>query len=141
MSSAAFHEPLSRREKPKGGSNRSFGLVMAVALSVIALLPALRHGEPRWWLMGLGLVLGALGLVAPAVLGPLNRAWTAFGLALSAVTTPIALGVLYTLVFVPIGLLNRLRGADPLHLRFDPTARTYWISRTQDAGSTLARQY
>jgi hypothetical protein len=141
VSSAAFHEPLSRREKPKGGSNRSFGFVMAVALSVIALLPVLRHGDPRWWVMGSGLVLGALGLVAPAVLGPLNRGWTAFGLALSAITTPIALGVLYALVFVPIGLLNRLRGIDPLHLRFDPTARTYWISRAQDAGSTLARQY
>ena len=36
---------------------------------------------------------------------------------------------MFAMVFVPIGLLLRLFGKDPLRLRLDPAAQSYWIER------------
>jgi hypothetical protein len=43
--------------------------------------------------------------------------------------SPIALGALFYLAFVPIGLLMRLAGKDPLRLRRDAGSASYWIPR------------
>ena len=42
----------------------------------------------------------------------------------------LVLGAVYYGVFTPIGLVMRLLGHDPLERRFDPTATSYWIERT-----------
>ena len=47
------------------------------------------------------------GLVAPARLAPLNRAWTALGLLLFKVVNPVVLGLIYLTTIVPIGLFMR----------------------------------
>ncbi len=65
----------------------------------------------------------------PSLLAPLNRVWTKFGLLLHKVVSPIVLGVMFYLVITPTGLLMRLFGKDPLRLKFDGTAKSYWIPR------------
>ncbi|HQR50033.1 MAG TPA: SxtJ family membrane protein, partial [Methylophilaceae bacterium] len=71
-----------------------------------------------------------LALVIPRVLAPANRAWTKFGLLLHDIVSPIALGILFFVVVTPTGLLMRLLGKDPLRLRFERSAKSYWIVRT-----------
>jgi hypothetical protein len=51
------------------------------------------------------------------------------GLLMAKVVSPIALGILFYLVFMPVGLVMRLSGKDPLRLKFDPAAKSYWIDR------------
>lgn len=77
-----------------------------------------------------------------AVLQRIYAAWMAFGLALRAVVSPIALALVYFLIFTPIGLLRCLVGSDPLRLRKKAPAQTYWEDRPppDDAASYL-RQY
>jgi hypothetical protein len=57
-------------------------------------------------------------------------------LALSYVTYPIGfvvshlvLGLIYYLVFTPVGLIMRLFRYDPLARRFEPQASSYWKAR------------
>jgi hypothetical protein len=88
----------------------------------------------EWWLAG-ATVFGLAGLLAPGLLTPLNRAWVKLGLLMFHVVNPIVLGVLFYLVFLPIGLVMRWCGNDPLHLRFDSAAKTYWITRESDGSS------
>jgi hypothetical protein len=52
-----------------------------------------------------------------------------FGLLLAMVISPIALGLIFYLCITPIGFLMRLLGKDPLRLRLDRQAETYWIPR------------
>ncbi len=80
-------------------------------------------------ILGTGLIAG--GLVAPGRLGPVYRAWMALAVAISKVTTPIAMGVVYFLVLMPTGVLARLFGHQPL-ARPRGTA-TYWHSRPAGA--------
>ena len=81
---------------------------------------------------GLGAIAVALlvlGLVAPGSLRGLNRAWIRLGLILSKVVNPLVLALIYITTVVPIGLLMRATGHDPLRLKLDPNAASYWILR------------
>lgn len=124
------HESLQRERQVEGSSNRSFGIVFAVVFAIIALFPLLFGGALRWWSVVIALAFLALALLAPATLAPLNRIWMRFGLLLHKIVSPIVLGIMFFLVVTPIGLLMRATGKDPLRLRLDKSARTYWIDRT-----------
>jgi len=114
----------------KGSSDRSFGFVFAAFFSIVALLPLRHGGEARLWSLAMAGAFAIIALVAPHILAPLNRVWTAFGDLLHRIVSPVALGVLYYGVVTPTGFAMRLAGKDPLRLRFDPAARSYWIERT-----------
>jgi len=90
---------------------------------------------------GLGGALILAGLVIPGQLGPVYRGWMKFGLALSKVTTPIFMGLVYFGVIAPTGLLRRAFGRNSVLGR--QGADTYWVSRpTGRLGkSDLQRQF
>jgi hypothetical protein len=123
------HEDLARDQKIEGPTDRSFGLVFAAALLVIAGWPLL-HGEtPRWWAAGAAAAFALVAVAKPALLAGLNRWWMKLGIVLGKVVSPIALGVLFYGVLTPVGALMRLTGADPLRLKRDVGAKSHWIRR------------
>jgi hypothetical protein len=124
------HEDLNREEIVEGSSDRSFGLVFAVAFSVIAAWPMRLGQTPHWWAFVVAGAFASLAIVKPAWLGIANRQWTQLGVLLGKITSPIALGVLFYAVITPIGMLMRLVGNNPLRLQNDKAADTYWIRRT-----------
>lgn len=113
----------------QGSSDRSFGLVFAVAFLTLGLYPLVGGGAIRIWSLATGAAFFVLALAVPKVLAVPNRLWMKFGLLLQHIVSPIALGALFFLAFMPIGILMRLFGKDSLRLRFDPTANSYWIKR------------
>ncbi|NJD35703.1 MAG: hypothetical protein FIA96_12880 [Betaproteobacteria bacterium] len=125
-----MHEHTPRHTSQiQSSSDRSFGFVFAAVFLIVALYPLLHASGIRLWAVvvsGMFLLLAAL---APHVLAPANRLWTKFGVLLHNIVSPIALGILFFLVVTPTALLMRLFGKDPLRLRFDPAADSYWIKR------------
>ena len=97
--------------------------------ALVALWPLPGGGYPRWWALALATAFAALAWLRPVWLAPLNRWWTRLGLLLHRVVSPIVMGVLFFAVMTPFGLGWRLVRRDPLGLRFDPDASTYWIRR------------
>jgi hypothetical protein len=85
---------------------------------------------PRWWAAGVAAFFGVIALTNPTLLASLNRLWIKLGVLLGKLVSPIALGVLFYGVLVPIGVVMRLTGKDPLRLKRDTGAASYWISRT-----------
>ena len=123
------HEELNREQHVEGSSDRVFGLVFAAVFLIIAGWP-LFHGEAiRWWSIGVAIVFTLVALVKPALLAGLNRLWMKLGILLGKVVSPIALGILFYVVITPIGVMIRLAGKDPLRLKFEPDADSYWILR------------
>lgn len=132
------------REKPKPTKKqlRSFGLIVGVGFTLIALWPIVfRRESPRMWLLGFALLLAAAALVVPSVLAPLFRVWMFIGEILGWINTRIILTVLYYLLIVPMGFLMRLTGRDPLDRRFDRSASSYRIARSKRHASHMQRQY
>jgi len=123
------HEDLTRERDLEGSSDRSFGVVFAVVFLLIAGWP-LWYGEGlRWWAVGVATVFALIAAVRPALLAELNRQWMKLGVLLGKVVSPIALGLLFYGVITPIGVVLRLAGKDPLRLKFDRGADSYWIRR------------
>ena len=122
---------FSRRKysEPKMGSERSFGLVFAAVFTIIGLWPLVRVGEVRLWSLAIAAVFFAVGIVAPRALAPLNRLWFRIGIMLGKIVTPIVMGLLFFVTVTPVGFLMRLFGKDPLRLKREPAAKTYWIDR------------
>lgn len=124
-----LHEDLRRERAVEGSSDRGFGVVFAGVCAIVAGLGWWRGGAYwPWWLCG-SAAFALVALVFPRGLAPLNRVWTKFGLLLFRVVNPVVMFVLYTTTILPMGLLMRLAGRDPLRLRFDPQAPSYWIPR------------
>jgi len=123
------HEYLGHGEAVKAGSDRSFGLVFAGVFVVIALFPLLGGRPVRLWSLMIAGVFVGVAVLRPGLLAPANRLWLAFGLLLHRVTSPLVLGLLFFLVFTPMGLLMRVRRKDPLRLRWDGSVPSYWIPR------------
>lgn len=108
---------------------RRFGIVVGLLLAALfgLVLPYVFNLSYVLWPWILGAALLIPGLVAPALLAPVYKAWMWLGLALNKIVSPVVLGALFFLVFLPYGLVMRLMGRDPLHLRLEPEATSYRV--------------
>lgn len=128
-----FHENLVRRERLKTGSDRSFGLFFAVFCLIVSV-STLWKGDGQVNALVIGssscsMAFLTLALLRPGLLAPANRLWMRFGRLLSRVVNPVVLAVAFVSAVMPTGWFVRLFVKDPLNLRIDPKARSYWIKR------------
>jgi hypothetical protein len=124
---AATHERFAADEKNVPGSERQFGIVMALGLTLLSALNFWRTGS--WWPW--------------STLKPLNLAWFKFGLLLHRVINPLVMAVVYYASVVPTGLIMRAMGKDMLRLKLEPDAETYWMARQPPgpAAETMKDQF
>lgn len=129
------------RARLTASEGRRFGLTLGLAFAALGGLLTWRgHAGIALaaWVLAAGLIVGALAV--PRHLGPVQRAWMAFGERLSRVTTPIFLAILFFVVLAPIGLVRRLFGRDPL--RHAAPGGTYLKARPAGSRrSDLSRQF
>jgi hypothetical protein len=123
------HELQPREETAKTSSNRSFGLVFAAFFALLGALSLWRGTDPWPIWLGLACLALVLALAAPQTLTLFNQAWTKIGLLLHRIVSPLFLALLFYGCIVPVGFLMRLSGKDPLRLRYEPNADSYWIKR------------
>jgi Saxitoxin biosynthesis operon protein SxtJ len=123
------HEDLSREQRVEGSSDRNFGLVFAGVFVLIGGVPLFHGGQLRWWAFAVAAAFAAAAAVRPSLLAGLNRLWTKLGVLLGKVVSPVALGILFYAVLTPVGIAMRVAGKDPLRLRWDRDAASYWIPR------------
>jgi hypothetical protein len=109
---------------------RRFGLTVGTAFLVFAGIAWWRsHPNATIVLAALGVSLTLAGLIIPTRLGPVERAWMGLAHAMSKVTTPIVMGVIYLIVMTPVGGLRRTLGGNPLV--HQPVNDSYWRARPQ----------
>jgi len=110
-------------------SNRSFGLVFVGFCAVVACWRFI-HGQSHVWVfVAIAALLLAISLFRPALLAPFNRLWFRFGLLLNRIVSPVLMAVIFFCVVLPTGLVIRATQKDPLKLKWDQAAPSYWISR------------
>jgi hypothetical protein len=104
----------------KGPKNpeRSFGVSVGVVLCVIAALLVWRGRPVRAEVIGgTGALLLVCGLLYPPILKRPSALWWRFSKVLGNFNARLLLTLMFTLVFIPISLLWRLTGKDPLTRR------------------------
>ena len=133
--------PLTQ-EKPGRKQLRSFGLLVGVIFGVIALWPRLVHQRPwRLWAVVVAVLLILPALVAPGILAPVHKVWMRIGHVLGWVNTRIILAISFYLIFLPMGLIMRLLGKDPMNRRFLKGEDSYRVPRKPRPASHLKHQF
>jgi hypothetical protein len=111
---------------------RRFGLTVGAAFVALGGVLVWRgRASAAVVAFGLGGTLLAAGLLVPGHLGAVQRAWMGLGVALSHVTTPIFLGLVYFGAIMPIGLGLRAARRDPLTR--NRSRATLWVRRSAAA--------
>jgi hypothetical protein len=127
----------ARLERAEG---RKFGLTVGGAFLVLSAVLLWRgHSGAVLVTALLGSVLAAGGLLVPDRLGPVQAGWMAMAHAISRVTTPIFMSVVYFLVFLPTGVFRRAFGRNSLVRRDGED--TYWIDSPAGRKSNMNRQF
>jgi hypothetical protein len=107
---------------------RRFAWTLAAAFAVLGALLWWRHrATPAIVAASLSLLMLLAGAFVPSRLGPVQRAWMGLAHAISRVTTPIFLAIVYFLVLTPAGFMRRTVGGNPL-VR-DAKAGSFWVER------------
>lgn len=104
--------------------------VFTVSAALVALTGILLwRGKPAtaMALAGLAALLMLLSVLAPRAIPPVHGAWMAGAHAMSRVTTPIILGVVYYLVLTPTSFARRILGKSSLTR--PRSSNTYWVTR------------
>jgi predicted membrane protein len=107
---------------------RKFGVVMAVAITVLGLIRWAIHGFAHFpiLLISIAAVFLFLGLLAPKVLQPVLYVWMKFALAINWFMTRFLLFIAFATMFVPVAIFFRLTGKDPLNRAWLPESESYW---------------
>jgi hypothetical protein len=119
---------------------RKFAFTLGIALLVLGAFSLWRgHTIVPYVMLVPGAVLLVAGLVIPQHLGPIERAWMAFGHKLSIIMTPVMMFVVYYGAITSSGLLMRAFGKRPLTENHKPG--TTWVDRGEKRRSKLERQF
>jgi hypothetical protein len=130
MGSAVGHHELGyRHHAVETSTDRSFGLVFAAVFALLAFHLAWAGRAWSWVPVSASVAFLTLALVRPSLLSYLNFVWTKLGQLIGAIVAPIVMAIIFFAIVTPMGLLGRMIGKDPLRLRRDPAARTYWLTR------------
>ena len=137
------HETVSSFRRADMSSDRRFGTIFGLVFGVLGLWPFVHHRSPHWWLIVLAALFLAAALIFPRSLSLLNRGWFKLGLILNRIVSPVVMGALFFGAVVPVGWYLRKRGKDPLGLKFDRDAATYWDERNPPgpAQGSLRKQF
>jgi hypothetical protein len=127
---------------------RDFGRVMLVVISFI--IPLFLIWRNDWSLttassvfFGAGLAIFMLSLVKPDALRGIYRYWMALAVVLGLFMTKVIISLVFYLLMTPIGLMRRAWVGDPLKIRFDKKAESYWIEKEvrKPAPESYEKQY
>lgn len=116
---------------PSTSELRKFGLAWAAILVIFWLFR--REELSRTWQQGIWVasaVFFASGVVTPHLLLHPYRGWMWLGSKIGFVTNRILLMIVFLFVITPIGWIRRIFERDPLHLKFDSSARSYFTIKT-----------
>ncbi len=122
---------------PKSKQLQSFGKIALVASAVISLLLYLLKGVAIQWVLiifAFGFIIFIISMISLKLTKMIYLGMILVTLPIGWVVSFILLAIFYYLLLAPLGLIFRLMGRDPLCRKFDPKAKSYWLSRQPPKG-------
>lgn len=108
---------------------KKFGLTVGIVIGILGSVLLWREKEYYIYFLIISAFLIIAGLLVPAILRPLQKAWMGIAVTIGWFMTRVILSLLFFLVFTPIGLIGRLFGQDFIDRKFRIDADSYWIAK------------
>tara|TARA_Y100001968_G_scaffold231300_1_gene214083 strand:+ start:1259 stop:1654 length:396 start_codon:yes stop_codon:yes gene_type:complete len=95
---------------------REFGFLIGIGFPVIIgwIIPSISGHLFRFWSLWIGVPLFILGILRPSLLFYPYKVWIKIGLTLGWINSKIILGLVFLLILLPISLIMKVFGYDPL---------------------------
>ncbi|MGH7231321.1 MAG: SxtJ family membrane protein [Nitrospiraceae bacterium] len=121
---------------------RSFGLIVGGVFAIIGLWPMfVRDQDFRGWALVIAGLFLISALAVPSSLRLIHRVWMFIGHILGWINTRIILAIGFYGIVMPVGLVMRTFGKDPMRRRYLAGAITYRVTRTSRPGSHMQQQF
>ena len=95
---------------------RKFGILIGIIFPILIgwLIPAINGHLFKSWSLWVGIPFFILGIVRPTLLLYPYKTWMRLGNLLGWINSHIILGFVFVLILLPIALIMRILGYDPL---------------------------
>lgn len=112
-------------------SNRKFGFFFTIIFLIISAYFFFNESyKSGYFFLLISIIFFIITILKAELLLPLNKLWMRFGFTLGLIINPIVLGIIFFLIFTPIGLIMRLFKRDELRLKIKKRD-SYWKLRTE----------
>jgi len=129
---AAYREPTSR-------DLTHLALLFLIIPGVIGSYLVFWSGsQSGYYWIGAGIIVSFCRLVPP-LFRLIYRIWIALSVILGYFISRVLLTIIFVIVVVPMALIMRLVGKDPMDRRLGPDAPSYWIKREPQEDTSLER--
>ena len=125
---------ISINWKPSSRELRWFAGLLIVFFAIVAGIWKFKSGQTPGpaILVGVTSAIGLLGLAAPQAIRWVYVGWMVAVFPIGWVVSHLLLAAIFFGVIMPIGLILRVLGRDPMQKSFDRSASTYWIARPNE---------
>lgn len=117
---------------PQHKELRNFGIISLIASAILSLLLYLLKDLAIQWILvitGAGFAIFLCSLISAKLTRIIYLALILITFPIGWMISFILMAIFYFLILTPLGLVFRLMGRDPLRRKFDPKAKSYWLSR------------
>ena len=117
---------------PKQKQLQNFGKIALLITAIISLLLHVLKGISIPWALAIfavGFTIFLISMISSRLTGMIYVVLTAVTFPIGLVASFTLLAIFYFLLLAPLGLIFRLMGRDPLCRKFDPKAKSYWLSK------------
>ena len=110
---------------------KKFGITMGVIITIIGLYLFWKSNDYFKHFFSVAAVFFTLGLILPASLKYVYKAWMSMAVVMGFIMTKIIMVIIFYLIVTPIGLIASITGKKFLDMKIDPSANSYWLTRDQ----------
>lgn len=110
---------------------RKFGLIALIFFGCLCALGIWSYKPLPTYLFGTLAALGLGFILFPYQLRPVYDAWLKIAHFLGRIFTTLILALAYYLVITPSAIIKRLFGGNPIPVKPDRKASSYWVNRTE----------
>ena len=128
-------------QKTKLKKNRSFGLIVGLILFGLTFYQTLHGHTLNPWMLTAGILFGFAGLFLPFLIDPVRIGLEYIGRWMGIVNTYLLLTLIYIVLFIPLSLIFKITGKDDLKLKWDKSAKSYWIEKQSQDESSMKNQF
>ena len=123
--------------------NRTFGLFFSAIFACCTIyLLVHKYNNAAFYFALFSLITLTVSILKPQLLLPFNKLWMRFGIILGMIVSPVIIGLIFFVIFTPIGFVMRFCGRDELNLKLNGK-KTYWKKKISDmdANSSFKNQF
>lgn len=132
-----------KRSDIKKQTGQEIGVLFGTVFLIIGLYPVVNDSPVFIESLYVSLFLLVLAVLKPGLLAPLYTLWMKLAHILGLVVTPVVMGLLFLVIFVPMALLLKLFKKDILRIgpSWKNNHKTYWRPRSKELPCDMNKQF